>query len=469
MDWTGVRPRLTALLARIGRGDPGLGILLLLFLLSLPLVTPRVYAVDETEYFVYLRSLLFDGDLDFTNEYTYFARIHPQARIREALLEKRDPTTGLPLNVAPVGSALLWAPFYLLAHLGVRAGLLPGPADGYGRPYQAAVSYASTFYAFLGLVLVYRWLLRRFPRDVALAAVLTGWWGLPLLFYMYVTPPMSHANSFFAVAAFFTLWEATRGRRTRRHWLLLGFLGGLMTMVREQNLFFGVLPAVEAAFAYLRDLRGRRWRAVARRVLNHLLFSAAWALTFLPQLAAYRILTGGFRPSPHVQKKLLWTSPYALRVLLDPAHGWFLWAPLALIGVGGLFVLLRREPGLAAYALLGIAAQVYISGAFLTWSAAGSFGMRRLINVTPMVLLGVAALLNALRQRGWGWARLTPLLALFPAWNVGLIVQWAVPLMDRTGLTWPEVLVNQLWVVPRQIGGILWRFFVDRSSFYVND
>ena len=47
-------------------------ILTALFLLSLPLVTTRIYASDEVQYFSYLRSLWFDRDVSFENEYRHF-------------------------------------------------------------------------------------------------------------------------------------------------------------------------------------------------------------------------------------------------------------------------------------------------------------------------------------------------------------------------------------------------------------
>jgi hypothetical protein len=47
-------------------------IFICLFLLSLPAVTPRIYSSDEIQYFSYLRSLWFDRDLSFENEYRYF-------------------------------------------------------------------------------------------------------------------------------------------------------------------------------------------------------------------------------------------------------------------------------------------------------------------------------------------------------------------------------------------------------------
>ncbi len=42
------------------------------FVLSLPAVTPRIYASDEIQYFSYLRSLWFDHDVSFENEYQHF-------------------------------------------------------------------------------------------------------------------------------------------------------------------------------------------------------------------------------------------------------------------------------------------------------------------------------------------------------------------------------------------------------------
>ena len=46
--------------------------LVCVFVLSLPLVTTRIYASDEVESFAWLRSLGFDRDVDFENEYQHF-------------------------------------------------------------------------------------------------------------------------------------------------------------------------------------------------------------------------------------------------------------------------------------------------------------------------------------------------------------------------------------------------------------
>ncbi|HEX9373075.1 MAG TPA: hypothetical protein VF897_18830, partial [Roseiflexaceae bacterium] len=121
----------------------GAWIIVGLFLLLLPFSLPRIYATDEVQYYAYLRSIYFDGDLDFRDEYEHFARIGEQQKppdpaIRNALLREDqlnpNPITGKLRNVAPVGSAIMWAPGFVLADLGVRAANALGagiPADGY--------------------------------------------------------------------------------------------------------------------------------------------------------------------------------------------------------------------------------------------------------------------------------------------------------------------------------------------------
>ena len=114
----------------------------LAFLITLPAVTSRLYASDEVQYYAWLRSLAFDHDADFQNEYQYFydAGVSRSPEFHETFLERQTPS-GRRMNFTTLGSALLWSPFYAGGHL---AALLTGaPADGYSRPYIVAVSLGS--------------------------------------------------------------------------------------------------------------------------------------------------------------------------------------------------------------------------------------------------------------------------------------------------------------------------------------
>ncbi|HEU5087901.1 MAG TPA: glycosyltransferase family 39 protein, partial [Roseiflexaceae bacterium] len=252
---------------RIWRGERGIAVLIAVFVVLLPLANPRVYATDEVQYYVYLRSLRFDGDLDFENDYRAFAALNPRSGIEGSLLQANRirPATGLYGNIAPIGCALMWAPFFLAADALVQLANLAGariPADGFSRPYILAVCYASALYGLLGLVLCYRLARRYTTHQASTLASVVVWLASPLVFYMFIQMPFAHSTGFFLTSLFITIWNGLRsplpqqaGRQRLARWVALGVVGGLMTMTREQLGLFLLLPAADGLTTYLQAAR----------------------------------------------------------------------------------------------------------------------------------------------------------------------------------------------------------------------
>ena len=124
-----------------------LTVLVLIFVASLPFVTARLYSSDEVQYFSYLRSLWFDHDVSFENEYRYFADRHiaQLAGFHETFLE-RQTAAGRRINYGTMGCAVLWAPFYAVGDVTARVMRAAGrdvAVDGFSKPYVAAVVYGS--------------------------------------------------------------------------------------------------------------------------------------------------------------------------------------------------------------------------------------------------------------------------------------------------------------------------------------
>jgi hypothetical protein len=161
--------------------------LIVLFIALLPAVTARLYSSDEVQYFSYLRSLWFDHDVSFENEYRYFYDHHiaQSADFHRTFLEL-ETATGRRINYGTIGCAILWSPFYAIADLSARGLRATGrdiAVDGYSRPYVAAVAYGSAFYGFATIVLAVR-AARRVAGARALSSGLAVWAGTPILFYM---------------------------------------------------------------------------------------------------------------------------------------------------------------------------------------------------------------------------------------------------------------------------------------------
>jgi hypothetical protein len=447
----------------------------LLFVLSLPLVTTRIYASDEVQFFSWLRSWAFDRDIDFENEYRYFQAGDPgrYPGFAETLLDRVNEN-GRRINYAPVGCPILWAPFYAAGHVVALA--TGAPADGFSQPYISAVAYGSAVYGFLAILLSADIARRVAGRGTA--AALTVLAGTPLVYYIYVTPPFSHATSAFAVSLFLWTWLRVRGSWTPRAVAVLAALGALMTMVREQDALFLVGPAIDYARAVWRTRASvaahRRGRLAVGAVTLAAIGAGAFLLAYSPQLLAYQALNGHPSQSELVVRKMTWTAPHALEVLFSPQHGLFAWTPLAAVALAGLGVLAFRRMALpnadarwiGACALVMVAGQVYVSGAVESWTVAGAFGQRRFVALTPLLTLGLAAAFAFLSDRALARRALAVLAGLCLWWNVGLMAQFGLHRMDRQRLTLRENARQTFLLLPRELPGLAYRYLTDRASFY---
>lgn len=449
---------------------------LLAALLTLPAVTTRIHASDEVQYFAFLRSLAFDADLSFQNEYQHFFDAGAGGPgFHDTFLAERFTAAGRRINFGTIGPALLWAPFYAAGH--VTAWATGTPMDGYSAPYVAAVAYGSALYGWaavwLSTLVAARWFGTRLsPALVVLA-------GSPLLFYMYVAPPFSHACATFAVALFLWVWMRVRDRWTLGGVVALGLAGGLMGTMRDQTVLFLIPPAIDflrAAGSTVRSPRSavRSPRSAVRGPRSTVLLAVAGTVATLvaysPHLLASRAINGYIGPHESVGNKMSWSSPHALEVLFSPAHGWFAWTPLAVLGLAGLVLMAtgrsratRDEASwIGVCALLAVALQVYINGAVESWTVAGAFGQRRFVELTPLLVLGLSALLTLGAATRVLW--LTAACCIW--WNLGLLLQFGTHRMDRQRLT----LRDNAWVtfveLPREAPALVWRYLTDRGSFY---
>jgi hypothetical protein len=446
-------------------------VLVVVFLATLPAVTTRIYSSDEVQYFSYLRSLWFDRDVSFENEYRHFydAGVARSELFRETFLE-RATETGRRVNFGSIGCAILWAPFYAAGDVAARALRAAGhgvAADGYSRPYVAAVAYGSAFYAFAAVVI--SMLLARHVAGPSRWPALAVWAGTPLLFYMYVAPPFSHACSAFAVSAFVACWLIVRDRWTMPGVAALAAVGAVMAMVREQDALFAIGPAIDYGWTLRERVRRREpgaWRTAAAAAGVAL---PAFALVFVPQALAYLALNGRLGPSQLVTRKMTWTAPHAAEVLVSPEHGFLVWTPLAALCLAGLAALAARGEArarrIAWCALAMIALQVYVAGSVESWTVAGAFGQRRFVALTPLLTIGLAAL--AARARTPAPRRLlAAAIAVCVWWNVALIAQFATRMMDRQRLEPGRNAWTAFVVLPQRLPGLVYRYFADRASFY---
>jgi hypothetical protein len=336
---------------------------------------------DGVSYYVYVRSLAKDADLDFANEYTHYGLIG-----RDDLAV---PTrTGMRRSIFAVGPALVWMPFFAAGEAVARAASLLGAAvdlTGYGPYHVNAVALGSLLLGFAAVLLIHDLGARHFEAAVALIAAAGVWLATFLYWYMVQQPTMSHAPSVFGAALVVWLWDRERERRTPAGFLLLGVVVGLAMCLRWQNAVLGLLPAFDLATGRARGLR--------RAGIGAAVLIAGALVGAFPQMAAWHVLYGEWvlLDPPHGADFLRLGRPFVLETLFSSRHGLLSWTPVLWLGYLGLWPLLRTRRALALPLILPVLAMTYVNMCSGDWWAGGSFSNRRFDSLLPLLALGIAA------------------------------------------------------------------------------
>ena len=359
-------------------------------LLLVALTFKPIVQNDGVGYFVYLHSLLVGHGLDLSGEY---AAIGAAGVTYYPPLYQVQGPSGHPVDFFPVGAAILAAPAYLVAFLLARSGQPP-----FGPPFSWGFTLASLFYGLLALLLGLRLALQFVPRRATWLGLGGAVLATPFIYYLVYDPSLSHTFSAFAVGAFLYTWWRWRDGRSPAGWFALGLLGGLMGLVRFQD---GPLLLIA-----LLDRPRRLWYLLP--------FAAGVVAGFSPQLAVDQYFWGTLLPQRPPGQALQPFPGHYLQVLFSSQHGIFTWSPIILLAAAGYAFVRERRLQLAF--LVAFVLEVAITGASPDWYSSFSFGQRRIVSLTPFIVIGLAALSARIGERP-----AAAVYALLVAWNLVLI------------------------------------------------
>lgn len=368
----------------------------------------RIRGGDSIGYYVYLPSLFMDGDLDLADDFRTLAGEDV------FLFPAPDGRAGNPYSVGP---AILWMPWFALAH--VVALVTDYPADGYSAPYYFLIYLGNTLYVVMGLLLMVR-LLRSFNLEppAVLFTTLSVLLATQLTYYILPKSATSHGVSFASIAAF-----ALAIRKDGITWKS-GILGGLAALIRWQNILF--IPA----FAVAAHIRERGPRITAEQIKSYWPFILAAGIAILPQIVVWQAIYDRPFLVPQLEGYVDLTRLPILNVLLSTRHGLITWHPWWLVAGAGLFLLAGRNK-VWAIAISGcFLLQLYMNGIVLDWWGTWSFGQRRFVNLLPLLAVGMGHL-YAKTSRDHGRNLIIGMIA-FVLWNQAFIYQYQRGLIPRS-------------------------------------
>jgi hypothetical protein len=320
---------------------------------------------DGIFYFSWLRSIVIDHNVNFANEYAHF---HAVQQLTKA---------GILGNIYPVGPAIFWFPGYYITHT-----VLGG--DGFGFLYQLVLGLTSVSFAWLGILLLYRYLSNRYSQVASLLSVVSIAFATNLFFYGSLDTVNSHAIGFFIMMVYLTLLT-----NTKKNYLVIGLALGALTLIRTQDAVFAILLVT---------------------VINKQLWKTFFGIFigFSPQLIAWQLLYHKFWSSPYLDRGygFNFLHPQIFNTLFSPNHGLFLWTPILLLASYG--VLKYKGASVFKYAMLtAISAQIFVISSWTTWWQGASFSGRMFVTAIPLFALGLGCVYERLVQRGNTWVNIT--------------------------------------------------------------
>jgi hypothetical protein len=374
---------------------------------------------DGFYYFAYLRSLAFDRDVNFMNDYRMLG-------LGDKTYLFQPTRTGHAESAWTIGPAVVWSPFFAAGH-GVATRLkakgLDVATDGTSFPYRQAICVAGLFYGLLGCWFAYRLALLFFPGRIAGAAVFLTVTGSFMAWYLVKEPSMTHAPSMAAVAAFAWMWAATRHDRSLRMWAALGLLAGFMALIRWQNLLFALLPGLDAVGALLSAGRSGDRAKLRHTIAGSAAFLGCALIGFLPQMLAWQAMYGSLIARSPVGPQVRWTDPHLTDILWSARNGLFSTAPILYLGALGLIAFAVARPAIGVPALLSVGVMIYFNACIQDWWGSAGYGGRRFDGTIPLFALGLAAFVHhaarVVQRHAVG--AVVGLLAVVAIWNAALM------------------------------------------------
>ena len=386
----------------------------------------RVVFGDATHHFVQLRSLVYDRDLHFGNEYRRIYRIEAAVPGTEWVFTELTPT-GHVRNYMPVGPALLWAPLYLLVSALQLAASWVGlarPPDGFDRLLQIVPGVTGIIAVTTAALITWRSVREETSESAATIAVFAAWLGSHAIYYSLVSPSYSHAASMLTAAWFFASWLRTRHDMSVRRSAMWGALAGLCALMRWQDAIFLLVPFIEIL----------RWREPpAWRLAALIAAGAGFAVAFSPQMAVWTVLYGQPLAIPQGPAFMQWTNPQLLPVLFSDNHGLLSWAPMMVLALGGLIVALVQKPAWRLPVASVLLVSWYVNAAVADWWAGEAYGARRFLSLFPLFTLGLAMWLNRPARVPVWYARVAAL-ATLTVLNGLLLLQYQIYMKGLSAL-----------------------------------
>lgn len=351
-----------------------------------------VFKWDKSGYHLYLPAFFIYKDIAKLEFYKYIDDAYmPTGDLRE--YELNPLPNGNKANKYSIGVAVHEAPFFVAAHY-VNKYIIKFPPDGYSVPYQWGAFIGNLCWVIAGLVVLRRFLRRHYNDNVTALTLLGIAFGTNLYHYVVFAPGMAHSYLFFDLALVVYSTDMLYSTGRKKYYYLLGLALGLVCITRVSDMVVLLIPmlwGINSTTAFTDRLR--LWM----QDIKHIIGAALIFLCVLSiQLAYWKYVTGSWLYDGYTEEGFVWSSPAIIKGLFSFRKGWFIYTPLAMFMVWGIYSMRKLHgkyiPAIAVYLFLNL----YVVFSWWNWWYGGGFGARALVESYVILSFPFAAFMEQL-------------------------------------------------------------------------
>lgn len=290
------------------------------------------------------------------------------------------------------GVAVLQLPFFATGH--VISKMTDYPSDGFSPPYQFAIGLAPIFYLVLCLFLLSKVLLRYYDEPTVAVTLVLVFLATNAIEYIAIEAGHSHGYVMPLYALVLYLTMCWHDRPSLRVALLIGVTIGLATIMRPTELIMVLIPILWNT--HTKEEKEKKW-ALVRSNRSHLVYATiGGVLGGGLQVIYWLYVTGNFIQT--VGSKWRFLDPY-WRVLVGFEKGWFIYTPVTIFFVVGLFFMKGRpfRKSILWFCIINI----WIIISWNNWRYGGSYSTRALVQSYPVFALAFAGFVSWVLSKRW--------------------------------------------------------------------
>lgn len=365
----------------------------------------KVFVHDIQNYYSYLPALFIYDDLTFKygNDLNKkYPTVHVWAE---------TAPNGEPVQKMTCGTAIMYFPFFISAH-GIASISDNYDADGYSRIYANFISLSALIYAILSMIFMRR-ILKRYFSDMVVALVIASiYFGSNLYFYIVHEGPMSHIYSFFLIAVFIDTILRWFDHPTFKKAALAGLVFGLTCLIRPTNILIILFPLLYG-LSSVENIK-ERFTLFIKNWSQLLLFALVCFIVGSIQMKYWHMQTGDWIYYSYNDESFFFSSPHIVDGLFSYRKGFFVYAPLMMLGFIGLFLVRDKSKQFYPFMLPFAALYIWVCCSWWCWWYGGSFGNRSLLEMMVVWAIPIGALYEGLTKwKRWTGFIIAPIVVFF--------------------------------------------------------